>query len=105
MSDGLRGDKTGLFYDIAGDLASLRLLHAFLKLTSPIHTLWENVRGTSEDDSAIMVSTTKCFPPILLDAEEFSLASRPRLFWPNWEVQAKPWEHWTHKGPFNYLQS
>lgn len=37
---GLRGQKTGLFYDIANILESLRLLHAFLKLSSPIYTLW-----------------------------------------------------------------
>ena len=53
--DGLRGRKTGLFYDIANHLESLRLLHASLKLTSPIYTPWENVRGTSEEDSQTMM--------------------------------------------------
>ena len=72
---GLRGHKTGLFYDIANHLESLRLLHAHLKLTSPIYTLWENVRGTSEEDSQTMMDLTKCFAPVLLDAEECSSRS------------------------------
>lgn len=102
---GLRGQKTGLFYDIASILDSLRLLHAFLKLSFPIYTLWENVRGTSEEDSQVMMELTKCHSPVLLDAEECSDARRPRKFWPNWTVQTRPWEHWTLKGPCDHLQN
>ena len=102
---GLRGHKTGLFYDIANHLESLRLLHAHLKLTSPIYTLWENVRGTSEEDSQTMMELTKCFAPVLLDAEECSFSRRPRKFWPNWTVQTREWEHWTMKGPCDHLQN
>ena len=81
--EGLAGSRSKLFFEMPRIFKDLRETFA-----CPVYTFVENVFSMTEANRNAF-SDTLGVEPILVDCTAFSRCRRPRLFWVDWEVQAR----------------
>lgn len=73
---GLKGDRSGLFYNIV----------EILKIKKPKYFLLENVASMSKESKQIITDILGV-EPVMINAGLVSAQNRKRLFWCNWKVE------------------
>ena len=84
--EGLAGSRSKLFFEMPRIFKDLRETFA-----CPVYTFVENVFSMTEANRNSF-SDTLGVEPILMDCTAFTRCRRPRLFWVDWEVQAREGE-------------
>ncbi len=81
--EGLAGSRSKLFFEMPRIFKDLRET-----FRCPVYSFVENVFSMTEDNRNAF-SDTLGVEPVLLDSTAFSHSRRPRLYWVDWEIQAR----------------